>query len=584
MKVRLPNENYNIKNAKDLLRARGVQDVDKFLNPDESCLQDWRDLENIEEGIKLIHTLKYHSRIGLVVDCDIDGFTSAAIIYQYLQYAFHNDLLIKCYIHDGKAHGLEEHWEQIRDENFDLVIVPDAGSNDSQYAKEISCPILVIDHHLVEDTNFAPNMVVINNQISPKYKNKDLSGAGMVYQFCRALDADYIQTGWAEKYIDLAALGICGDMMSGLEIENQYIWRKGFSNVQNYFFLTIARKQSYSITGKMNPTDKEIMEALNPISVAFYIVPLVNAMVRVGTQEEKERMFIAFVDGHKMIPSQKRGAKGTLEEVAVESTRECTNARTHQNKFKDEAVERLEQKIFKYDLLENKILFIRLDEDDNFPKELNGLVAMQLSQKYNRPTIVARLNDEGYVRGSIRGLSNSELKSFKEYLDSTHLCEYVQGHDNAAGISILNKNLSELHARANKDFAQYNFDSSYYEPDFVCHALDERLSELIADINSYKNVWSQQNDEPIIYVYEIHFSKADVQIMGKNKDTVKIVKNGVAYMKFFAKDLIEELDSFGGQMKMEVIGRANLNEWMGKVTPQIYIDSYEIKEDKLIDF
>ena len=55
------------------------------------------------------------------------------------------------------------------------------------------------------------------------------------------------------------------------------------------------------------------------------------------------------------------------------------------------------------------------------------MIAMQLSQKYKRPTIVARLNPQGYVRGSIRGLSNSELSSFKEYLDSTGLFEYVQG-------------------------------------------------------------------------------------------------------------------------------------------------------------
>ena len=72
------------------------------------------------------------------------------------------------------------------------------------------------------------------------------------------------------------------------------------------------------------------------------------------------------------------------------------------------------------------------------------MIAMQLSQKYKRPTIVARLNPQGYVRGSIRGLSNSELPSFKEYLDSTGLFEYVQGHDNAAGCSIKNNDLDGL--------------------------------------------------------------------------------------------------------------------------------------------
>lgn len=71
--------------------------------------------------------------------------------------------------------------------------------------------------------------------------------------------------------------------------------------------------------------------------------------------------------------------------------------------------------------------------------------------------------------------------------------------------------------------------------------------------------------------------------MGKNSDTIKIVKNGISYMKFFAKDMIEELNQYN-DIKIEVVGRANLNEWMGTTTPQIFIENYEIKEDRLTDF
>lgn len=581
MKIKLINKDIRSNYGENLLISRGIKDVKAFMNPDESALQDWRDLENIKEGVDLISALPATAHIGIIVDSDVDGFTSASIIGQYLS-RYLPSLKIDYYIHDGKAHGLEEHWQDIQDMNFDLLIIPDAGSNDSKYAQEIKCPILVIDHHLVEEPISAPNMTVINNQLSPKYRNKELSGAGMAYQFCRAMDY-YFDKNWADDYIDLAALGICGDMMSGLEIENQYFWRKGFSNIKNYFFWTIAQKQSYSITGKQFATDQELLDALNPMSVAFYIVPLINAMVRVGTEEEKARMLTAFLDGHKMVPCLKRGAKGTFEEAAVESTRECVNARARQNKLKDEAVARLEQKIFKYGLLENQILFIRLEEDDNFPSELNGLIAMQLSQRYKKPTIVARLNPEGYVRGSIRGLTNSELGSFKAYLDSTGLFEYVQGHDNAAGCSIKNSNLSNLHRISNEQLSQYNFGEEYYEVNFKRRASEADLDELIRDLAEYKFVWSQQNPEPLIYVHDFFIKKSDVQIMGKNKDTVKIVKNGIAYMKFFAKNLIEELNQYEN-IKLELVGRANLNKWNGVTTPQIFIESYEIKEDNLLDF
>ena len=107
--------------------------------------------------------------------------------------------------------------------------------------------------------------------------------------------------------------------------------------------------------------------------------------------------------------------------------RECTNARSRQNRIKDKAVEQLEIKIANNDLLSNKILFVRLDDDDDFPAVLNGLVAMQLAAKYKRPTVVARLNKEGYCRGSIRGLNNSELKDFKGFLNETGMFEYVEG-------------------------------------------------------------------------------------------------------------------------------------------------------------
>ena len=211
------------------------------------------------------------------------------------------------------------------------------------------------------------------------------------------------------------------------------------------------------------------------------------------------------------------------------------------------------------------------------------MIAMQLSQKYKRPTIVARLNPQGYVRGSIRGLSNSELSSFKEYIDATGLFEYVQGHDNAAGCSIKNNDLNELHRRANIDLAKYDFGEDYYEVNFERQAFNDDLSALITELANFKDIWSQQNNEPLIYIKDLHFMRKDVQIMGRNQDTIKIIKNGIAYMKFFAKDMIEELNQYD-EIKMEVVGKANLNYWNGTVTPQIFIEQYQITEDNLLEF
>ena len=78
----------------------------------------------------------------------------------------------------------------------------------------------------------------------------------------------------------MAALGIVGDMGGLNEIENQAIIRYGLEHINNFFFNALIEKQDYSMGSKVNPT-----------TVAFYIVPLINAMIRVGSMQEKDRLF-----------------------------------------------------------------------------------------------------------------------------------------------------------------------------------------------------------------------------------------------------------------------------------------------------
>ena len=51
-------------------------------------------------------------------------------------------------------------------------------------------------------------------------------------------------------------------------------------------------------------------------------------------------------------------------------------------------------------------------------------------------------------------------------------------------------------------------------------------------------------------------------------------------MKFHAKEMLEELAKYN-EIKLEVVGRANLNEWMGRYTPQIFISNYQVENGAL---
>lgn len=152
-------------------------------------------------------------------------------------------------------------------------------------------------------------------------------------------------------------------------------------------------------------------------------------------------------------------------------------------------------------------------------------------------------------------------------------------HDQAFGVSIPAANLEKFHNIANEELKEMNFTERYYDVNFTRRAVDSDIVTMISDLYEGRRLWSQGNKEPLIYVTDLNITKADIQIMGSRKDTVKIVKNGVAYMKFFATDMIKELEKYN-EIKMSVIGTANVNYFAGNCTPQIFIQNYEIDDNK----
>lgn len=574
MEYRLVNENFKHDYIRNLVSLYGA-DADKLLNPQEADVQSPSDLDNIELGAKLLHNVVSNNGIiGVVVDCDVDGYSSSAIIWQYI-HLLNPTQRLYYYVHSGKQHGLEDLIDEIElnQDNLDLLILPDSSSNDEVYhyrLKDIGIPVLVLDHH--EANQYSNSAIVINNQLSKNYKNKKLTGAGVTYQFCRYYDQKYGYS-FADNFIDLAALGIISDMGEVIEPENAYIIKKGLSKFpKNYFFDTLLAKQAYSIGNN-----------LSSISISFYIAPLINALIRVGTFQQKEDLFLAFIDGHKIVPSTKRGEKGKTEELAVQVTRGCINARAHQNRILDSALERITFRIEDEGLDKNKLLIIELTEEDELPTTLNGLLAMKLVAKYKRPTLVLRTNTEGIARGSLRGINNSPFKDLRGYLNSTELCEYAQGHAQAAGAGIKHSNIKKLIEKSNEELKEYDFGKTYYEVNFIRKAQETDIFNIIYDIDKYRPIYGQGCQEPIVAITNIDVSKNDFQIIGKNKDTINLTYNGITYMFFHAKPLIDILENLSfSNIRLEIVGKANLNEWGGKITPQIFVEDYNIFDSSLM--
>ena len=84
-------------------------------------------------------------------------------------------------------------------------------------------------------------------------------------------------------------------------------------------------------------------------------------------------------------------------------------------------------------------------------------------------------------------------------------------------------------------------------------------------------------EEPLLVIENLHLSNKDVQLIGNDKTTVKFTVNKITYIKFKDAKFGEELLKHG-TMNVTILGKANINEWMGNCTPQIIVENYEIKD------
>lgn len=248
-------------------------------------------LDHMEEGYQLYKKhLENGSKIRIYVDCDVDGFTSAAVFYNYFKDHLQNkypNVEFSYHIPEGKEHGLRSVMDEFHDEKIcDLIVLPDSSSNDyteHEVLQNMGYDILVLDHH---DADFySPAAIVINNQLSKDYENKALSGVGVVYKFLQFFDAMEGIDG-ANDYLDLVALGEISDMMNMQTPENRLLCAAGLSSIRNELFKAIVKKQCYSMFGIYEADWSNLYYtngSVTQIKVAFYVTPLINALIRVGT-------------------------------------------------------------------------------------------------------------------------------------------------------------------------------------------------------------------------------------------------------------------------------------------------------------
>ena len=202
--------------------------------------------------------------------------------------------------------------------------------------------------------------------------------------------------------------------------------------------------------------------------------------------------------------------------------------------------------------------------------------------KYQRPVLLLNktVNEDDKTitwEGSGRGYDKSKLTNFREFLLSTNLVMYAEGHANALGVGIREENFDEFIKVSNTILKDFDFTPSY-KVDFIFHNDDMKTSDIL-EVANLKSIWGQGVEEPLIAIERIKIYKDNVRLMSADKNpTLKItLPNGMSLIKFrSSNEEYENLCSELGCVTINIVGKCERNIWNGIINPQVIIEDYEI--------
>ena len=579
--IQQPNKKYSA--LQQILINRGIkqEEVEHYLNLSDEDINDYNlfGKHNLQSALAAIgEAISKNQSAIIIVDSDCDGMTSAALLINYLYKIFptwvSNCLTWK--MHSGKQHGLKDCIDEIVEKKYNLVLCPDSASNDYEEHKRIreyGGKTIVLDHHLADKVS--EDAIIINNQLS-EYPNKELSGVGVVWQFCRFID-NFFNLKLANNYLDLVALGLCADMMSLKSFETRHLITKGFKkdNIKNPFIEGMLEKNSFPLS-KSDYLSAQNDMACTSIGAAFFIVPFVNAMTRTGTQAEKELLFKSMLDHQSFVKilSNKRGHKeGEKETILAQAVRTATNVKNRQTRAEEAGMALLESKIAKENLLDHKILLFKLKPNEMEPN-IRGLVANKMMAKYQRPCLVlTHSSEKAMFEGSGRGYTKTGIASLKDILIQSQAIAYAQGHDNAMGCGISEELIPRFIEQTDKILEDVSTEP-LYRIDYDLREYDDN-KQLIIDIANMNDFWGQDIDRALI---NIRFKITNSNLTLMKNDTLKItLPYNISIIKFGVTQ--EELQQFTveeGYLELNAICKCAVNNWNGNSYPQLIMQDWEI--------
>ena len=557
-----------------LIRNRdviGEEAVDRYLNGTISDLYDGMLMKDMDKAIDILkEKILEDKKIRVIGDYDIDGVNATYILLEGLERLGADvDSDIPDRISDG--YGLNRHLvERAYEAGVDTLITCDNGiaaADEIAYGKEMGMTVIVTDHHEVpfdeHDGEKRYRIPPADAVMDPKqpdclYPFKGLCGAAVAYKLMEALwESMGKDSADLDDLIENVAIATIGDVMD-LEDENRIFVKEG---------LQMLRRTK-------NPGLKALIEctgidknSLNSYHIGFVLGPCINASGRLDTAKRALELLRA----------------GTQKEadILAGDSKALNDSRKDMT---EEAVKQAEEQVETTTISKDKVLVVYLPDCH---ESLAGIVAGRIRENYYKPVFVLTDAEEG-VKGSGRSIDGYHM--YEELNKCKELLTKFGGHRLAAGLSLPKENVGKFREMLNKKCTLTEEEMKEkvtidMEMPFGC------VTEGLVKELELLEPFGKGNTKPVFAARDVTLLGA--RILGKNRNVLKLQVQDVngcrieAMLFHHADDFLGKLEEQYGKTEVEALlkGRGrqirismtyypDINEYMGKKTPQIVVTHY----------
>lgn len=557
-----------------LIRNRdviGEEAVDRYLNGTISDLYDGMLMKDMDKAIDILkEKILEDKKIRVIGDYDIDGVNATYILLEGLERLGADvDSDIPDRISDG--YGLNRHLvERAYEAGVDTLITCDNGiaaADEIAYGKEKGMTVIVTDHHEVpfdeQDGEKRYRIPPADAVMDPKqpdclYPFKGLCGAAVAYKLMEALwESMGKDSADLDDLIENVAIATIGDVMD-LEDENRIFVKEG---------LQMLRRTK-------NPGLKALIEctgidknSLNSYHIGFVLGPCINASGRLDTAKRALELLRA----------------GTQKEADILAG-DLKALNDSRKDMTEEAVKQAEEQVETTTISKDKVLVVYLPDCH---ESLAGIVAGRIRENYYKPVFVLTDAEEG-VKGSGRSIDGYHM--YEELNKCKELLTKFGGHRLAAGLSLPKENVGKFREMLNKNCTLTEEEMKEkvtidMEMPFGC------VTEGLVKELELLEPFGKGNTKPVFAARDVTLLGA--RILGKNRNVLKLQVQDVngcrieAMLFHHADDFLGKLEEQYGKTEVDALlkGRGrqirismtyypDINEYMGKKTPQIVVTHY----------